>query len=116
LATRWAVSRPDRTRPDSWVAVGLGAAATVDRVKLSWVTAAGQAYKVQASTDGTQWTDVATFPRDDLRSTGTWIDVDGRAGFVVHGGAPIAVKGDTIVLSDGPAAPLTIEGYVGRRD
>jgi hypothetical protein len=116
LATRWAVSRADRTKPDSWLAVDLGSTQPVDRVKLNWETAAGLAYRVQASTDGTQWTDVATFPQDDLRSTGTWLEVDGRAGFVVHGGGPIAVKGDTIVLSDGPAVPLTIEGYVGKKD
>jgi hypothetical protein len=113
-ATRWAVSRADRTRADSWLAVDLGSPTAVDRVRLHWETAAGQAYRVETSTDGAQWTVVATYPRDDLRSTGKWLDVDGRAGFVVHGTTnPIAVKGRTVVLSDGPAAGVVVEGYVG---
>jgi hypothetical protein len=59
---------------------------------------------------------VATYPRDDLRSTGKWLDVDGRAGFVVHGPNPIAVRRDTVLLSDGPATGFVVEGYVGTRD
>jgi hypothetical protein len=114
--TRWAVSRADRTRADSWFAVDLGAQASVDRVLLRWETAAGQAYRVETSSDGVSWTSVATYPRDDLRSTGKWLDVDGRAGFVVHGPNPIAVRRDTVVLSDGPAGGFVVEGYVGARD
>ncbi|MCS7478068.1 discoidin domain-containing protein [Umezawaea endophytica] len=112
--TRWAVSKADRPRADSWLAVDLGAAVPLDRVRLHWEAAAGQAYRVEASPDGTRWDVVATYPRDDLRSTGRWLDVDGRAGFVVHGSAaPIAVRGTTVVLSDGPAAGFVAEGYVG---
>jgi hypothetical protein len=112
FTTRWAVSRPDRTRTDSWIAVDLGAPTAIDRVLLYWETAAGQAYRIETSANGTQWTPVTTYPRDDLRSNGKWLNVDGRAGFVVHGSAsPIAVKGDTIVLSDGPAAGFVVEGY-----
>ncbi len=113
-ATRWAVSRADRPRADSWLAVDLGTEVPVDRVRLHWEAAAGQAYRVETSTDGARWTVVATYPRDDLRSTGKWLDVDGRAGFVVHGAAsPIAVRGGTVTLSDGPAAGFVVEGYVG---
>ncbi|HEX6339514.1 discoidin domain-containing protein [Umezawaea sp.] len=112
--TRWAVSRADRPRSDSWFAVDLGAAVPVDRVRLHWEAAAGQAYRVETSADGVVWDVVATYPRDDLRSTGKWLDVDGRAGFVVHGSpAPIAVRGGTVTLSDGPAAGFLVEGYVG---
>jgi len=117
VATRWAVSRADRTRGDSWLAVDLGAPTALDRVRLYWEAAAGQAYRIETSVDGIQWTVVATYPRDDLRSTGKWLNVDGRAGFVVHGSAnPIAVRGDTVVLSGGPASSAVIEGYVGARD
>lgn len=112
--TRWAVSRADRPRADSWLSVDLGAEAPVDRVRLHWEAAAAQAYRVETSLDGAQWTVVAAYPRDDLRSTGKWLDVDGRAGFVVHGaGSPIAVRGGTVTLSDGPAAGFVAEGYVG---
>ena len=112
--TRWAVAKADRARADSWLAVDLGAVVSVDRVRLSWETAAGAAYRLEVSVDGMQWTSVASYPRDDLRSTGKWLDVDGRAGFVVHGAAsPIAVRGGTVTLSDGPAAGFVVEGYVG---
>ncbi len=40
-ATRWAVSRGDRPRADSWLAVDLGAPHAVDRVTLRWEAAAG---------------------------------------------------------------------------
>ncbi|MET1073794.1 MAG: discoidin domain-containing protein, partial [Umezawaea sp.] len=112
--TRWAVSRADRTRADSWLSVDLGSAVPVDRVRLHWEIAAGQAYRVETSADGVAWTTAVSYPHDDLRSTGRWLDVDGRAGFVVHGStAPIAVRGGTVVLSDGPAAGFLAEGYVG---
>ncbi|MBY8880093.1 discoidin domain-containing protein [Actinacidiphila acidipaludis] len=109
--TRWAVSVAERTRADSWLEVDLGAPAAVDRVTLSWETAAGQAYTVQGSADGSDWTDLVAYPPADLSSRGGWISVDGRAGFVVRGGAnPLAVYGDTVILSDGPVAPLLVEG------
>ncbi|KIF79770.1 hypothetical protein QR77_38545, partial [Streptomyces sp. 150FB] len=110
-ATRWAVSVADRARADSWLEVDLGAPAALDRTTLSWESAAGQAYTVQGSADGSTWTDLATYPPADLSSSGDWINVDGRAGFVVRGAAnPLAVYGDTVILSDGPAEPLLVEG------
>ncbi|HEV7979970.1 discoidin domain-containing protein [Amycolatopsis sp.] len=112
LSTRWAVSRADRGRADSWLAVDLGAPAEFDNVVLRWEAAAGRKYRVETSADGTSWTTVVTYPDPALRTTGGWLDVDGRAGLVVRGAAnPIAVYGDRIVLSDGPAAPLLVEGY-----
>ncbi|MER5267567.1 discoidin domain-containing protein [Actinosynnema sp. NPDC002837] len=111
--TRWAVSRAERGRADSRLAVDLGGQVAVDRVRLYWEAAAGRAYRVEASADGVTWSTVAEYPRPDLRSTGGWLDVDGRAGFVVHGSPnPITVTGDTVVLSDGPAAGMVVEGYV----
>ncbi|MEV6795274.1 discoidin domain-containing protein [Streptomyces sp. NPDC051320] len=110
-ASRWAVSVGERTRADSWWEVDLAAPVAVDRVSLSWETAAGEAYAVQGSTDGSSWTDLVAYPPADLSSAGGWISVDGRAGFVVRGSTnPLAVYGDTVILSDGPAAPLLVEG------
>ncbi|MEU6679105.1 discoidin domain-containing protein [Streptomyces sp. NPDC046925] len=112
--SRWAVSRADRTRADSWIAVDLGSARSVDRVTLRWESAAGRAYRLQGSADGEQWTDLVAWPQPDLTSRGRWLDVDGRAGLVVRGGDhPLSVYGDTVVLSDGPAESVLIEGLPG---
>lgn len=112
-STRWAVSRTDRPRVDSWIAVDLGASRFVDRATLRWENAAGRVYRLQGSPDGQQWTDLAAWPQPDLTSRGRWLDIDGRAGLVVRGGAAnsISVYGDTIILSDGPAESLLIEGF-----
>ncbi|MFJ6697986.1 discoidin domain-containing protein [Streptomyces sp. NPDC091272] len=113
--SRWAVSRADRSKADSWLAVDLGASLAVDRVTLRWESAAGRAYRLQGSPDGQRWTDLVVWPRPDLTSRGGWLDVDGRAGLVVRGSAthPISVYGDTVVLSDGPATSLLVEGFPG---
>ncbi|MBY8339594.1 discoidin domain-containing protein [Streptomyces spinosirectus] len=112
--SRWAVSRADRPRADSWLAVDLDDVHAVDRVTLRWEAAAGRAYTVQGSTDGEQWTDLASWPAPDVSSKGGWLDVDGRAGLIVRGSKlPLAVYGDTVVLADGPAAPLLVEGLPG---
>ncbi|MEU9473166.1 discoidin domain-containing protein [Streptomyces avermitilis] len=112
--SRWAVSRADRPRADSWIAVDLGASRDVDRVTLRWEAAAGRAYRIEGSADGQQWTELGAWPRPDLTSRGGWLDIDGRAGLLVRGGAnPIAVYGDTVVLSDGPAESVLIEALPG---
>ena len=81
---------------------------------LRWEAAAGRAYRIQGSVDGQQWTDLGAWPRPDLTSRGGWLDVDGRAGLLVRGGAnPISVYGDTVVLSDGPAESVLIEALPG---
>jgi hypothetical protein len=114
-ATRWAVAKSDRGRADSWLAVDLGAPVEFDRVVLRWEAAAGRKYRIETSPDATTWTGVAEYPTPALRTTGGWLDVDGRAGVVVRGSAnPIAVYGDRIVLSDGPvsgSAGMVVEGY-----
>ncbi|MFH8443192.1 discoidin domain-containing protein [Streptomyces sp. NPDC018026] len=114
-ASRWAVSREDRRRADSWWAVDLGAERTLDRVTLRWEAAAGRSYRMQGSADGERWTDLATGPAPSLRSGGGWLDVDGRAGLVVRGGSghTLAVYGDTIVPAEGAREPLVIEGHCG---
>lgn len=112
--TRWAVSRADRSRADSWFAVDLGAPTGFDRVRIDWEAAAGRGYRIQVSADGASWTDVASYPRPDLSSTGGWVNVDGRAGLIVPGSAhPITVTGDVLTLADGPAAPVLVEAYPG---
>ncbi|SFK29388.1 F5/8 type C domain-containing protein [Amycolatopsis sacchari] len=113
-STRWAVSRADRSRADSWLSVDLGSVKGVDRVRLFWETAAGSRYVVQGSVDGSSWRDLASYPDPDVRSIGGWLAVDDRASFVVRGPNPLTVQGDRIVLSDGPAAPVLVEGHVGR--
>ncbi|WP_405774568.1 discoidin domain-containing protein [Streptomyces sp. NBC_00859] len=111
-ATRWAVSHADRSRADSRLTVDLGTEHRFDRVTLHWESAAGRAYTVQGSSDGQRWTDLARYPRPDLTSEGGWLCVDGRAGLVVRGAhSPLSVYGDTVVLCDGPAQPLLVEGY-----
>jgi hypothetical protein len=112
--TRWAVSKGDRKRADSWLEVDLGAGVAVDRVTIRWEVAAGQKYRVQGSTDGQTWADLVSWPTPDASSTGGWLDVDGRAGLVVRGSKlPLSVYGDTVVLADGPSAPLLVEGIPG---
>ncbi|WP_434445567.1 discoidin domain-containing protein [Lentzea sp. E54] len=105
-ATRWAVARAERGRADSWIAVDLGSATTVRRVRLRWETAAAGAYRIETSLDATTWTTVAEYPRPDLSTPG-WLDVDGRAGFVARSAEPITVQGDTITVPAG-----LVEGYV----
>ncbi|WP_419992521.1 discoidin domain-containing protein [Streptomyces boninensis] len=113
-ATRWAVAKAERPRADSWLAVDLGSAQEVAEVTLRWESAAGRGYRIQGSPDGKDWTDLVTGPTPSARSRGGWLDIDGRAGVVVRGSEqPLAVYGDTIVLADGAAAPVLIEGFPG---
>ncbi|MDQ1653497.1 MAG: hypothetical protein QOI35_2697, partial [Cryptosporangiaceae bacterium] len=115
-ATRWAVSREDRPRADSWLSVDLGSAHDVSGARLVWEAAYATGYLVQTSLDGQAWADAATVP--DVREVGGWVDIDGRAGLVVQGAAkPIAVTATGVVASPGPAAGsagLLVEGYVGK--
>jgi hypothetical protein len=112
--TRWAVAVADRSVGGSWLQVDLGAATEIDHVTISWEVAYGAAYAVQTSLDGSTWTDAITVPATH-QVDGGWINVDGRAGFVVRGSSnPLTVTADILTLSDGPAAGaagMVVEGY-----
>jgi hypothetical protein len=120
-ASRWAVSKADRTRADSWIQVDLGAPTVIAQVQLGWEVSAGREYRVQTSADGVTWTDAATFryTGDQVTSTdGAWINVEDEAGFVVRGGqAPITVSaekpGINAVRLGGGDKPLLVEMVPG---
>ncbi|MER7274917.1 discoidin domain-containing protein [Dactylosporangium sp. NPDC000244] len=120
--TRWAVSKADRLRGDSWIQVDLGAPTAVSQVQLGWESAAGEEYLVQTSMDGVTWQDVARHRETGnrvLESAGGWISVENKGGFVVRGSnAPITVAraSDTqqvIRLADGGQGPRLIEMVPG---
>jgi hypothetical protein len=117
-STRWAVSKDDRARADSWLRVDLGSSQDVSRVRLKWESAYGSAYRIQVSGDGTTWRDVANVAPAEHRYTGHWLNVDDEAGFVVRGGSnPIHVTPAGVVLSDGPAtgsAGMVVEARPGQ--
>ncbi|TPW74006.1 discoidin domain-containing protein [Schumannella soli] len=124
-STRWAVASSERSRSDSWVQVDLGAQLDIAQVQLGWESAAGREYRIQTSLDGVTWQDAADFRYTGdqvLSSAGGWIDVDGKAGFVVRGSdAPITVSTENpeqnvLRLADragGPTAPLLVEMIPG---
>ncbi|MEN0022743.1 MAG: discoidin domain-containing protein [Microbacterium sp.] len=120
-ASRWAVSRADRTRADSWIQVDLGAPTAISQVQLGWESSAGREYRIQVSDDGTTWRDAASFryTGDQVTSTdGSWINVEGEAGYVVRGGqAPITVSTETagmnVVRLGGGEQPFLVEMVAG---
>ncbi len=54
--TRWSSNFSD----NAWIAVDLGKTYQVSKVVLKWEGAYGESYKIQTSTDGTNWTTVKT--------------------------------------------------------
>ncbi|HWS51342.1 MAG TPA: discoidin domain-containing protein [Microbacterium sp.] len=119
--SRWAVSRDERTRADSWIQVDLGAPTAIAQVQLGWEASAGREYRIQTSADGATWTDAASYryTGDQVTSTDeSWINIEDKAGFVVRGGqAPIAVStekpGINTVRLGGGDDPLLIEMVPG---
>jgi hypothetical protein len=113
MSTRWAVSRGDRSRADSWLSVDLGSTSSVGQVTVYWESAAGREFRIQTSENGTDWTDRADYPT--VHRTRGWLGIEDRVGLVVRGsGNPIQVGGDTVVLSAGPAAGsagMIVEGH-----
>jgi hypothetical protein len=71
---------------------------------LRFESAYARAYRIQVSDDGTTWRTVASVPETRTFDS-RWLNVDGRAGFVVRGSAnPIRVDPTSVALSAGPAA------------
>ncbi|GAA1795039.1 discoidin domain-containing protein [Agromyces lapidis] len=120
-ASRWAVSRADRTRADSWIQVDLGAPTAITQVQLGWEASAGREYRIQVSADGETWQDAARFryTGDQVTTTeGSWINVEDTAGYVVRDGqAPITVssekKGINAVRLGGGDRPMLVEMVPG---
>ncbi|HEY9306895.1 MAG TPA: discoidin domain-containing protein [Microbacterium sp.] len=120
-ASRWAVSRADRTRADSWIQVDLGAPTAIAQVQLGWEASAGREYRIQVSADGETWQDAASFryTGDQVTTTeGSWLNVEGTAGYVVRGGqAPITVsseeEGINTVRLGGGDRPMLVEMVPG---
>jgi hypothetical protein len=109
--TRWAVAPDQRGRVDSWLAVDLGSVVPVAGVRLRWEAAYATRYVIQTSLDGLVWTDAVAVP-DARTLAGRWVDIDGRAGLVVHDSdRPIVVTATGVIAASGPAAPATVEGY-----
>ncbi|MBF4561207.1 discoidin domain-containing protein [Agreia pratensis] len=115
--SRWAVSKADRQRADSWAQVDLGTPTAITQVQLGWESAAGREYRIQTSADGVTWQDAASYryTGDQITATdGTWLNVEDKAGFVVRGGqAPITVSseraGINAVRLGGSDKPLLVE-------
>lgn len=111
-STRWAVSRGDRLRADSWLSVDLGTPTEINQVSIDWEASAGRGYLLQTSDDASTWTTRATYPKV-LRSS-NWVGIDDRVGFLVRGSQnPIEVGGNLLTLSAGPAAGsagMVVEG------
>lgn len=76
-STRWA---SDSGNGNHWLQVDLGSTNTIDQVRINWEAAYAVDYKVQVSTDGTNWTDVVNIT--DNSSEGekahTFSDIDAR--------------------------------------
>lgn len=117
-ATRWGNSEQERATMKGWFAVDLGETRPVDRVEIAWQEDAWPFnYRIEASTDGETWRTVAEVPKF-TEVSGSWLNLDGRAGFVVRGSAnPIAVAGNDVALSHGPAGKasgLVVQGFAGQ--
>jgi beta-glucanase (GH16 family) len=57
-ATRWATSATNGWVDPGWIAIDLGAPATIDKVVLQWDPAYAVDYQIQVSGDGSAWTTI----------------------------------------------------------
>ncbi|WP_330323861.1 discoidin domain-containing protein [Streptomyces pseudovenezuelae] len=74
--TRWSSAASD----DQWLQVDLGTTASISQVVINWETAYGKDYKIQASNDGSAWTDLRSVTGGD-GGTDT-LDVSGQGRYV----------------------------------
>jgi Raf kinase inhibitor-like YbhB/YbcL family protein len=87
--TRWASAEGSDPQ---WIRIDLGVSARISQVKLVWEAAYGRAYKIQASADGTAWTDLhdekaGDGGTDDLavNGTGRYVRMHGTARGTAYG-------------------------------
>ena len=57
--TRWSSYQSGAENNNQWIAVNLGDTYKVNKVILNWETSYGKSYKIEVSTNGTNWTTVA---------------------------------------------------------
>ena len=88
LTTRWASAWSD----PQWLQVDLGQSTAIKHVQLAWESAYGQAYQVQVSPDGTNWTTVYSTTTGiggvddfDVSATGRYVRVYGTARGTTYG-------------------------------
>ncbi|MFJ8820850.1 discoidin domain-containing protein [Streptomyces sp. NPDC102467] len=74
--TRWSSAATD----SQWLQVDLGRSATLSQIVLNWEAAYAKDYKIQASADGSTWTDLKTVTGGD-GGTDT-LDVSGQGRYV----------------------------------
>lgn len=73
LGTRWESPHNDT----EWICVNLGAVYTIHAVNLDWENACGQDYKIEVSSNGTDWTNFVT-PIKGNKQSG-WLPYNGNA-------------------------------------
>jgi len=56
--TRWSSYQSGAENNNQWIAIDLGSVFKVNKVVLNWETSYGKSYKIEVSTDGTNWTQV----------------------------------------------------------
>lgn len=64
LSSRWESAKSD----PQWISVDLGSEMNVNRVILKWDSSYAKSFKVQVSTDNTEWTDVFSTEKCGVRS------------------------------------------------
>ncbi|WP_191293889.1 discoidin domain-containing protein [Kitasatospora herbaricolor] len=91
-ATRWATNATTGWSDPAWIAVDLGATATISKVVLQWDPAFGKAYQIQTSADGANWTTIystttgAGFKETlDVSGTGRYVRMYGTARGTAYG-------------------------------
>jgi hypothetical protein len=58
--TRWSSYQSGAENNNQWIAIDLGNTYQVNKVILNWETSYGKSYKIQVSTNGTDWTEVSS--------------------------------------------------------
>ncbi|MFD8496541.1 discoidin domain-containing protein [Amycolatopsis sp. NPDC059657] len=89
-ATRWA---SEEGVDPQWIAVDLGTAATITKVKLNWEAAYAKTYRIQGSADGRTWQDIKSVTGGDgaidehtgLNATARHVRVHGTARGTAYG-------------------------------